>query len=228
MGKVVVLHSGGLDSTVLLYNLHAMGHECFPLSIVYGQRHAAKETRCALHLCKLKSGELFLRHKLLDLTVLRHVLRSALTSVHLDIPLGGYSVESQSQTVVPNRNMILLSVAVGYAQSISAGAVAYAAHSNDRAVYPDCRPEFVDSVGRSIELATDGQVELLTPFVELTKADIILRGVTYRVPLELTYSCYNGRERHCGICGTCHERREAFRLAGVADPTEYEEQVLAE
>jgi 7-cyano-7-deazaguanine synthase len=123
-------------------------------------------------------------------------------------------------TVVPNRKLILLAVAAGYAASRGAGAVAYAAHAGDHAIYPDCRPEFVAAAENAI-LAGCG-VELLAPFLTMTKAEIVKTGAVCGFPFEFTWSCYKGLEIHCGKCGTCVERREAFELAGVPDPTIYD------
>ncbi len=125
-------------------------------------------------------------------------------------------------TVVPNRNMILLALAAGWAISQKADAIAYAAHGGDHAIYPDCRPEFAEAMRHAIGLADWHRVELLRPFVTLTKADIVRRGAELGAPLGSTWSCYRGGARHCGRCGTCVERREAFALAGVPDPTDYE------
>jgi 7-cyano-7-deazaguanine synthase len=124
-------------------------------------------------------------------------------------------------TVVPNRNMIFLSVATGHALSIKAGQIAYAAHSGDHAIYPDCRNEFADAMATAIELADWEKVTLIRPFVDWTKADIVRRGAALNVPFVKTWSCYKGGDVHCGRCGTCIERREAFDLAGVTDPTRY-------
>ena len=124
-------------------------------------------------------------------------------------------------TVVPNRNMILLSVATGHALSIKARQIAYAAHSGDHAIYPDCRNEFAEAMANAIMLADWEQVELIRPFVDWTKADIVRRGAELGVPFAKTWSCYKGGDLHCGRCGTCIERREAFDLAKVIDPTPY-------
>lgn len=216
--KAVVLLSGGVDSTVLLYSM-VRNYECYPLTISYGQRHE-REVLAARAVCEARNHNLFLRWKWLDLSVLRELLPSALTGKG-EIPKGSYTLESQSVTVVPNRNMILLAIAAGYAQGLGAGIVAYAAHSNDRAVYPDCRPGFVESVAETIKLGTGEAVVLFEPFVHMTKAEIVKLGTTLGVPFKWTWSCYEGGECHCGVCATCLERREAFRLAGVVDPTRY-------
>jgi 7-cyano-7-deazaguanine synthase len=221
MSKCVILLSGGLDSTVLVYSL-VNEFEVYPLTINYGQKHN-KEVLAARNVCEARDHNLLLRWKYQDLSVLRTLLPSALTGVG-EIPAGHYEDVSMKQTVVPNRNMILLAIASGYAQGIGAKYVAYAAHHGDHAIYPDCRPEFVQALRDAIRLGTgwsnDG-IELLTPFVGKSKADVVGIGKKLNVPFRLTWSCYQGGEVHCGYCGTCTERKEAFKLAGVEDPTKY-------
>lgn len=213
--RCVVLLSGGIDSTVLMYSLVSQ-YECYPLTINYGQRHS-KETIAAWYVCEARGNWLLKRWKYLDLGNLRFILPSTLTGVG-EIPEGHYESESMKQTVVPNRNMIFLSLAAGYAGSIDASYVAYAAHSGDHAIYPDCRPEFVESVRKTIKLGVDGKVRLLTPFVNKTKADIVALGKRLNVPFRLCWSCYNGEERPCLKCGTCVERTLAFKQVGFPDP----------
>jgi 7-cyano-7-deazaguanine synthase len=219
--KCVVLLSGGLDSTVLLYNLVST-YECYPLTIGYGQRHI-RELTAARNVCEARGGDLLKRWKYVELGVLRTLLPSSLTGVG-EIPKGHYEDESMKSTVVPNRNMILLSIAGGYASGLGAKYVFYAAHTGDHAIYPDCRPEFIASAAETICLGTgwnnDG-VELRAPFNKVSKTDIVKLGKKINVPFYLTWSCYEGRDVHCGVCGTCTERREAFKLAGVEDPTIY-------
>ena len=216
--KVVVLLSGGIDSTVLMYSL-VESYQVWPLSVSYGQRHH-KEVLAARNVCEARGNWLLKRWKYLDLSNLRFILPSALTGVG-NIPTGEYDKETMSQTVVPNRNMIFLAVAAGYAEGISAGYVAYAAHTEDHYLYPDTRPEFIDSVGETIKLGSGGKVKLTEPFTHKTKADIIALGRKLNVPLRLTWSCYKGEELHCGECSTCVERKEAFKKAEVEDPTVY-------
>ena len=124
-------------------------------------------------------------------------------------------------TVVPNRNMILLSLAAGYAISIQYDTVAYAAHSGDHTIYPDCRPAFADAMEQVLKLADWESISLFRPFVNWSKADLVKRGNEIGVPFEHTWSCYAGGEKHCGKCGTCVERKEAFELVGLSDPTCY-------
>lgn len=227
MAKVVVLVSGGMDSAVLLYHLKHE-NEVMGLSIHYGQRHA-KELDAAQAICR----EARVPYIALDLSNIQPLLAgSSQTDARVAVPAGNYDDPAMRVTVVPNRNMILLSVAaaavIGWAHELGDGrgpkAVAYAAHSGDHAIYPDCRYEFVETMREAFHLCHyDDGVKLWTPFVESTKADLVRRGHYLGVPFHLTWSCYRGGEKHCGRCGTCRERIEAFSLAGVPDPTIYEE-----
>ena len=215
--KSLVVHSGGMDSTVLLYQLLQAGDEVKALSINYGQRHS-RELEAARALC----AELGVEHRVADLFGLSDLLAgSALTSSDIEVPEGHYAEDNMKATVVPNRNMILLSIAAGWAISSKYDRIAYAAHSGDHAIYPDCRNEFAEALDGAIRLADWHEVSLYRPFVDMTKADIVSLGAKLGVPFEKTWSCYKGQDLHCGRCGTCVERREAFYLAGVEDPTTY-------
>ena len=216
--KAVVLFSGGLDSTVLASYLISKGAEVRLLSIDYGQRHA-KELVHGETLAK----ELNLPRKTLSLPGLGDLLKgSSLTDDSVELPEGHYAEESMKATVVPNRNMILLALAGGYALSSGFDTIAYAAHAGDHFIYPDCRPEFAEAMEKALGLADWKDLNLYRPFVDMTKADLVKLGTELKAPLETTWSCYAGRERHCGKCGTCVERKEAFELAKVPDPTKYE------
>lgn len=217
--KTVLIHSGGLDSTVLLYYLQAKGHSVYALSINYGQRHQCELVQ-AKEICRLNN----VTHEIADLSSIQPLLAgSSLTSPEIEVAEGHYTEDSMKSTVVPNRNMILLSIATAYALSIGAEKVAYAAHSGDHAIYPDCRKEFADAMAEAICLCDWKTIELIRPFVGWTKADIVCCGAELNVPFEKTWSCYKGNSVHCGRCGTCIERREAFDLAAVKDPTRYED-----
>ena len=220
--KCVVLLSGGIDSTTLMYDL-IRAYEVYPLTIEYGQRHR-KEVMAARNVCAARSDDLLKRWKYLDMSILGPLLPSSLTGKGT-IPHGHYADESMKSTVVPNRNMILLSIAAGYAQGIGAKILAYAPHKGDHPIYPDCRVEFIEAMRTAIQLGTgwektDG-VELVAPYSKMTKAEIVWLGKKLNVPYYRTWSCYEGGDIHCGVCGTCIERREAFKLAHVVDPTEY-------
>lgn len=215
--KTVVIYSGGLDSTVLLYQLVADGHDVSALSIDYGQRHR-RELDCAAEICELAGVPI----RIANLSSIRELLSgSSLTSPQIEVAEGHYTEESMKSTVVPNRNMILLSLAAGHALSLCASQVAYAAHSGDHAIYPDCRNEFADAVAEAMRLCDWQPIELIRPFINFTKAEIVALGSQLNVPFENTWSCYKGGAAHCGRCGTCIERREAFHLASLNDPTRY-------
>jgi 7-cyano-7-deazaguanine synthase len=217
--KALVLFSGGLDSTVLATQLKVDGAETRLLSIDYGQRHARELKRAEQIAQALELPQQVLR--LPDLGPL--LGGSSLTDEKVELPEGHYAEESMKATVVPNRNMILLALAGGHALSIGFDTIAYAAHAGDHTIYPDCRPEFADAMETALGLADWEKLSLHRPFVHLSKTDLVKKGAELGAPLHLTWSCYAGREIHCGKCGTCVERKEAFALAKIADPTEYED-----
>lgn len=219
--SVVAIVSGGMDSVTLAYYLRDHGWRPTLLSVDYGQRHV-REIACAAE----AAAALGARHHVVDLTSLTSLLTgSALTDRSVDVPEGHYEAPTMRSTVVPNRNAMLLDVATAVAVAEGAQAVATGVHAGDHAVYPDCRPEFVLAYERMARIANEGfAVEgfaVLAPFVDATKADIASLGDQLGVPWAHTWSCYQGGAVHCGRCGTCVERREAFALADVHDPTDY-------
>ncbi len=219
--RVVAVVSGGLDSTTMAYWLRAQGHAVIAISFDYGQRH-----RKELAFAEQTAADLEASWTLIDLRAagLTSILSgSALTDETVTVPDGPYADESMRITVVPNRNAIMLSIASALAVAREAGAVAFGAHAGDHVIYPDCRPEFVRAFERMVNVAVEGlaSIEILAPFLAMTKADIVELGDELRVPFERTWSCYKGGALHCGTCGTCFERREAFALAHVVDPTLY-------
>lgn len=217
--KIVLCYSGGLDSTTLLYSLVNQGHHVRCLSVNYGQRHH-KEIQAAIDITRKLGVQL----EITDLTPVKHLLAgSSQTSLDVDVPEGHYTEESMKATVVPNRNMVLLSLATAWAISTKSDQVAYAAHVGDHTIYPDCREMFVELMRSTIWNCDWHSVALHTPFLKMTKAVIIGLGHQLKVPFEMTWSCYKGGNKHCGKCGTCVERKEAFELAIVPDPTVYEE-----
>jgi 7-cyano-7-deazaguanine synthase len=216
--RIVLIHSGGLDSTVLLYHLRDRGDEVRGLSVDYGQRHR-RELDAAAGICR----DLGVEQETADLRAIRPLLAGSALTGDIDVPEGHYADASMKLTVVPNRNMILLSLGIARAVSLRCETVAYAAHAGDHPIYPDCRPEFVESMRQAAALCDWHPVRIETPFIDTTKADIVRRGAELGVPFERTWSCYRGGDRHCGRCGTCVERREAFQLAGITDPTRYED-----
>ncbi len=215
--KTVLAYSGGLDSTVLLYHLIAEGDIVSALSVNYGQRHQRE-----LDSARALTGHLGLLHKTIDLSSLGKLLEGCtLTNPNLSIPQGHYEEPSMKATVVPNRNMLLLALAASWAISLRANSVSYAAHSGDHAIYPDCREPFAQALEKAIRLADWREIRLNRPFVHLDKRAIVERGAALGVPFARTWSCYEGGQFHCGRCGTCIERREAFHHAEVEDPTRY-------
>jgi 7-cyano-7-deazaguanine synthase len=217
--KALVLFSGGLDSTVLATQMKQEATETRLLSIDYGQRHAKE-----LDHSQKVADHLGLAHEILKLPQLGQILGgSSLTDKSITLPEGHYAEESMKSTVVPNRNMILLALAGGHALSIGFDTIAYAAHAGDHTIYPDCRPEFADAMNKALGLADWNDLNLHRPYVEMTKSDLVSLGEELNAPLQLTWSCYAGGEIHCGKCGTCVERKEAFALANIPDPTKYEE-----
>ena len=212
----LIIYSGGLDSTTLLYDKK----ESIALAVTfdYGSNHAEQEKACAAYHC----GQLGIEHLVIDLGFFVKYMPSSLTEGADAVPEGRYDEENMRSTVVPFRNGIMLSVACGLAESRGLKRVLMANHSGDHAIYPDCRPEFVNAMGAAMTAGTYVRVELVAPYTNLTKTDIVLRGAKLGVDYSHTYSCYKGGSKHCGRCGTCTERREAFALASLPDPTAYE------
>ena len=217
--KIAVV-SGGLDSVTMAYQLASQGEELNIVAFDYGQRHRkelAGAKRCASHL-GFEYNEVDLRG------VGRLLTGSALTDA-IDVPHGHYAAPNMAITIVPNRNAIFLTVAYGIAVARDATAVATAVHGGDHYIYPDCRAEFLASFNDMQRLACVGtgnpSLHLETPFVNCTKGDIVRIGAELNVPFNQTWSCYEGEDLHCGKCGTCVERQEAFQVADVDDPTIY-------
>ncbi|MFF4924211.1 7-cyano-7-deazaguanine synthase QueC [Kitasatospora sp. NPDC001261] len=217
----VLVFSGGLDSTTVAYHLAANGTRLTLLSLDYGQQHRV-ELRHAAGIADLLNAV----HHVLDLGSLGALLSgNALTDQALEVPDGHYTDATMHSTVVPHRNALMLDLAVAIAIGQGADAVAFGAHAGDHPIYPDCRPEFLDAYRHMVISANEGflpeNFQVLAPFLAMTKADIVRLGAGLGVPYERTWSCYKGGTVHCGLCGTCTERREAFALAEVADPTVY-------
>jgi 7-cyano-7-deazaguanine synthase len=215
--SAVVLLSGGMDSVTALYHAR-LDHEIAGcVSFHYGSKHNDREIPFA----EWHARRLGLRHDVIRLDFIDAFFKSDLLQSGGEIPKGHYEEESMKKTVVPFRNGIMLSIAAGYAESLEAGGLVIAAHAGDHAIYPDCREEFMQAIGGAIRLGTYAGIALLRPFIAMSKADIAARGRDLGVDYTRTWSCYVGGETHCGECGTCVERREAFFLAGVPDPTAY-------
>lgn len=216
MKDSVIIYSGGLDSTTLLYEERE--RVALAVTFDYGSNHAAREIACARHHCE----QLGIEHIVIELGFMSHYFQSSLLSGGDAIPSGNYDEENMKSTVVPFRNGIMLSIACGLAESRGLKRVLIANHGGDHAIYPDCRPEFIHAMDAAMRAGTYINVEIAAPYTNLTKADLVRRGAKLGIDYGQTYSCYRGGEKHCGTCGTCTERREAFQEAGITDPTIYE------
>ena len=217
----MIIYSGGLDSTTLLYE--EQERIALAVTFAYGSNHGAREQACAEWHCR----RLGIEHVVVDLAFMGKLFQSSLLSGADAIPDGRYDEDNMKSTVVPFRNGIMLSVACGLAESRGLARVLMANHGGDHAIYPDCRPEFVEAMDAAMRAGTYAGVAITAPYTHLSKSDIIRRGAAMGVDYGHTYSCYRGGEHHCGTCGTCTERREAFREAGIPDPTQYETDHLA-
>jgi len=212
----IVLLSGGMDSSTLL--AHCI--DSFPdgrhtaISFDYGQRHH-KELHAATDIARYFNTP----HHIANLrSVGQNFMFGSSQTSAVPVPQGHYTDASMKVTVVPNRNMVMLSIATAFAIASRADFVGYAAHAGDHAIYPDCRPEFVTAMGEAIRLCDDHKVSIYTPYIDLTKAQILEEGLYRNVPYELTWTCYEGAAVPCGKCGTCVERAEAFHINKRIDP----------
>lgn len=212
--KAVMILSGGMDSVSLLHFLVVDGFEVHALTFDYGQRHV-KEVEYA----ELNTTKLGVVHKVIDICGVKDLMLGSALTDNIDVPHGHYEAETMKQTVVPNRNATLLSMAYGYAVSIGAEAVYCGVHSGDHAIYPDCRPEFIESLNKAFQLGNESEIEIRAPFVGIDKGEIAKIGLNCGVNFAETWTCYGGGEHHCGQCGACVERQEALRY--LYDETVY-------
>ncbi len=212
----ILILSGGMDSTTLLYDYR--DRIALAVSFDYGSKHNAREITCA----KLHCQRLGIEHLVIPLQFMAQYFESSLLEGGEPIPEGHYADDNMKSTVVPFRNGIMLSVAVGLAESRGLQYVMMANHGGDHTIYPDCRPEFVDAFDRTACAGTFNGVRLLSPYTHLTKGQIAARGALLGIDYSETWSCYKGGEKHCGKCGTCVERQEALAEAGISDSTVYE------
>ena len=216
--NTLLICSGGLDSITLAYALADERNIRHLVSFDYGQRHKKELDFAAACAARLRVS-----HDVVDVSSLARVLRGSALTDDVAVPEGHYAEDSMKITIVPNRNAIMLTIAYGIASARGLSRVAAAVHAGDHYIYPDCRPAFVETFEGMQRCALDGvaEIALHTPFVRMTKAQIVEQGARLHVPFEQSWSCYKGGDLHCGRCGTCVERREAFDLAGVLDPTAY-------
>ena len=212
----VIIVSGGMDSITLLYERKdeiALG-----ISFDYGSNHNAREIPFARMHCE----RLGIRHLVINLSFIHQYFKSSLLSGADKIPEGSYDDDNMKSTVVPFRNGIMLSIAVGIAESEGLTKVFIANHGGYHAIYPDCREEFIEAIDAASKAGTYEHVRILAPYTNITKTDIALRGKQLGIDYSETWSCYKGGEVHCGKCGTCVERKQALREAGLEDTTQYE------
>ncbi len=218
--RVILIASGGLDSTTLMHRLLHEKKEIFALTFDYGQKHS-KEINFARKNCE----KFDIPHKIISLQELTQAGlfgNSSLTSDR-EIPEGNYEDENMMSTVVPNRNMIMLSTALAYAISIGAGEIYYGAHAGDHEIYPDCRPSFVGAMQHVARLCHYWPIEIKTPYLHVAKGDIVKEGLKLNVDYSMTWTCYKGGKYACGKCGSCIERLEAFKVNDIEDPLIYQE-----
>lgn len=216
--KTLVVCSGGLDSVSLAYMV-AKDHSLAGLiSFDYGQRH-----RKELAYARTAADRLQVPHTIIDITDVGTALAGSALTDQVTVPDGHYAEETMKITVVPNRNAIMLTIAFGVGAAKGVNAIAAAMHGGDHFIYPDCRPAFLEAFAAMQNLALDQEpsIHLHCPFVEKSKADIVKMAALYGVPFQDTWSCYKGEALHCGRCGTCVERQEAFAVAEIEDPTVY-------
>ncbi len=213
----VIILSGGMDSCTLLHEFR--DDIAIAITFDYGSKQNHKEQLCAVEQCKT----LGIKHIIIPLDFMNLYFKSALLSNSSEeIPEGNYDDENMKVTVVPFRNGIMLAIACGIAESNGLHRVMIANHAGDHAIYPDCRQAFIDAMSMAMQQGTYEGIEVFAPYTNLSKTDIARHGKALGVDYSKTYSCYKGGDKHCGKCGTCRERIEALRDAGIDDPTEYE------
>lgn len=216
-GATVVIYSGGMDSYTVLHRALREGREIHALSFDYGQRHA-RELHVASRVCQT----LDVAHQVVDIRAIHGLIdNSSLTDAGRSMPEGDYGEATLTDTVVPNRNMILLSLAIAKAVNIGAGRVDYGAHGGDHVLYPDCRPEFVQAMDQVAAIANFTPVTIHAPYLAASKAEILADGLAMGLDYRDTWTCYRGDALACGRCGSCRERLAAFAANGVKDPLAY-------
>jgi len=215
--KSLIVLSGGMDSVTLLHEYASQ--IALAVTFDYGSNHNARE----IEMARLNCEELGIEHIVIPLEFMGKYFKSSLLSGADDIPEGNYDDENMKSTVVPFRNGIMLSIACGLAESRELDTVMIANHFGDHAIYPDCRNSFVEAMSKAMHEGTYNNVRLFAPYTNISKSEIAKIGKRLKLDYAKTYSCYKGGEKHCGKCGTCVERKEAFEIAGMEDPTEYME-----
>lgn len=219
--KVLAVVSGGMDSVTMLHDLVAQGHEVSVVSFNYGQRHVKE-----LDVARANAKKLGLNYKIIDMAFMAQLLDNSALTGDTDVPEGHYEADNMKLTVVPNRNMIMASIAVGLAVNNGQEAVALGVHSGDHAIYPDCRPEFIKELNDVTQIANYEPITILAPYIDKDKTSIIKRGLEIGVDYSKTWTCYKGLAKACGKCGSCQERLEAFNNNNTKDPVDYETREL--
>lgn len=213
----VVVYSGGMDSFTLLHRALHQHTDVHALSFDYGQRHS-RELGMARQVCQT----LGIAHQVVDIRAIHDLIdNSALTDPRQAIPSGRYAASNMQATVVPNRNMMLLSMSIAKAINIGARDVYYGAHAGDHLIYPDCRPAFVEAMNLAAGLADFNPLTIHAPYLQAAKADILADGIRMGLDYRHTWTCYQGEELACGECGSCIDRLEAFAANGIEDPIAY-------
>jgi len=218
--KAIVVLSGGMDSTTVLYHALKKEGNVIALSFNYGQRHKI-ELMKAQATCK----KLGIFHKVVDITEINSLMQGSALTSDIDVPEGHYEDENMKLTVVPNRNMTFISLATAYAVSLKIGKIYMGVHAGDHAIYPDCRAEFIEAMNEATKIANYVAVEILVPYLHLTKAGIVTMGSELGVDYSLTHTCYKGEDKACGKCGSCTERLEAFEINKIKDPAVYKSSI---
>lgn len=216
MTKIIVVYSGGLDSFTLLNEAIRSGKDISALSFDYGQKHS-KELHFVEKFCTQESID----SKIVDISSIKELFQGSSLTDDIDIPKGHYEDDSMKSTVVPNRNMILISLALGYAVTKGAEEVWFGAHAGDHAIYPDCRPEFVEKMDSVARIANYSPIAIKAPYITMSKTEILAIGLNMQLDYGLTWTCYEGKDLACGSCGACHERLESFAANNVIDPIKY-------
>ncbi len=216
MKDSLIIVSGGMDSVTMLYEY--ADHIAIALTFDYGANHSAREIPFA----QLHCNKLGIKHLIIPLDFMHNYFKSSLLEGADAIPDGNYADENMKSTVVPFRNGIMLAIACGIAESNGLCRVMIANHGGDHAIYPDCRPNFISSMSAAMQNGTYEHISIYAPYTNISKSEIAKHGLALRLNYAETWSCYKGGEKHCGKCGTCRERIEAMRKAGIIDPTEYE------
>jgi len=218
ISSAICIISGGMDSAVMLKESTCLYEKVSAVSFNYGSKHNSKELPLAVQQCKA----LGIKHSVIELSFINQYFRSALLNSGPEIPEGDYDSKNMASTVVLFRNGIMLSIAVGIAESCDAEAVFIGSHAGDHFIYPDCRPAFTETFSKASSLGTDEKVRVYSPYSSLNKAEIASRGHQFEIDFSQTWTCYKGEDTHCGLCAACLERKTALGFDKGKDPTAYQ------